>query len=170
MHSFVRPAPFQRRFFHPPRHRIGQLIDRTANGDRNSDVLDPQNTQNSDGSIPPNRTKRSSEPKKLPRDFEPTEEQLRTAEHIQQIFPEADVEFIFVQLARKISVENLIERMMSGNYPKEKERLERERTIRRREELTNYENFDVAEFLLTFPDPESFFTNRHRLVGQLYVE
>lgn len=97
-------------------------------------------------------------------------EQEEAVDQICQIFPDADSEFVIAQLSTGMRVEQLIDQMVNGNYSKRRERLERQRSMRRRQELMDPAFFDVDEFLLAFPNPEEYFGNLRRVVSQLYVE
>lgn len=100
----------------------------------------------------------------------PKRDEIEVAERIYEMFPQADPQYIFAELGRGLGAENLIDRMMRGGYPKEKDRLEKERNRRRREELMDPLLFEIDDFLLTFDHPEQFFTNRQRVVSQIYIE
>uniref|UniRef100_A0A914V487 RING-type domain-containing protein n=1 Tax=Plectus sambesii TaxID=2011161 RepID=A0A914V487_9BILA len=90
--------------------------------------------------------------------------------HITNIFPDVDPHFVVEKLAQQQwQADQLIQHMTTESYPKLRARILKERRDRRRQEFLSEHLFDVADFLIVFNEPETYFTDQTRAVSQLYI-
>lgn len=103
-----------------------------------------------------------------------TEMDKSNARSIIAMFPNVDPYYLMKEIAKfgaNFRIDRMTEELAKGIYPTFKDRLILEQQKRLKAKYANLEaNFDVAEFLRIFQDPESYFMDTNRPVGQLYRE
>lgn len=97
----------------------------------------------------------------------------REFETVKALFPDCDPEYIREELRTRSGDEQALNRLITRmfemkNYPKLRDRLEKERKLKRKQELQSL-NFDLEEFLETYPDPKTFFHDEGRKVTENYT-
>ena len=95
-------------------------------------------------------------------------------DELRQIFPDCDPNYLFEQLEQKADDKERMKTVAMAmfenkNYPKLKEREEREKKISTRNRIKNLK-FDMEEFIQKFPEPVTFFENDERKMNENYIK
>jgi hypothetical protein len=100
---------------------------------------------------------------------------LSDVETLLNLFPECDPNYLYDQLLLKrtsgdVAAANSLSMEMfeKRNFPKLKDRLEKEEKENRKQQLQNLQ-FKVDEFLEMFPDPKAYFYDEARPVNESYT-
>ena len=107
-------------------------------------------------------------------EISPLEELQQNVEDMMAVFPDCDPDYLYYMLEQRFKdpsrVQNLSAQMLeTRNYPKLKERLEKEKRASNIRRIKNME-FKMDEFLQMFPDPIPHFSDETRPVTDSYKE
>ncbi|KAL3872808.1 hypothetical protein ACJMK2_036008 [Sinanodonta woodiana] len=99
---------------------------------------------------------------------------VQDVKELHEILPDCDPSYLYQRLKKNLNDGDIvtkiaIELLEKRNYPKLKERMDKERKQAFKIKLEN-QKFDMAQFLSNFPNPSKFFFNTEKAVSKNYQD